>query len=124
MSTEVGQAQPGDRVALRLIPGDVVHELDPSWAKRVEATHQRLFCAPMDSLDADEGAARAFGAFVSDDPAEWTTALRLTRALQGLVSEPARCRPLGAAARQRALERYSDGPIAEAMVAMWRRVAR
>ena len=48
----------------------------------------------------------------------------LTRALQGLVTEPARCRPLGAAARQRVLERYSDGPIAEAMVAMWRRVAK
>jgi|CXWL01.1.fsa_nt_gi glycosyltransferase involved in cell wall biosynthesis len=48
----------------------------------------------------------------------------LTRALQGLVTDPARCRPLGAAARHRVLERYSDGPIAEAMVAMWRRVAK
>lgn len=45
----------------------------------------------------------------------------LSRALQGLVSEPVRCRPLGSAARQRVLERYSDGPIAEAMVALWRR---
>ena len=78
---------PGDRVALRLIPGDVVHDLDPAWANRVEATHQRLFCAPMDSLDADEGAARAFGAFVSDDPAEWTTALRLTRARPGWLRD-------------------------------------
>ena len=48
----------------------------------------------------------------------------LARALQGLVSEPARCRPLGAAARHRAIERYSDGPIAEAMVGLWRRVAK
>lgn len=46
----------------------------------------------------------------------------LTRALQGLVTEPPRCRPLGASARQRVLERYSDGPIAEAMVSLWRRV--
>lgn len=46
----------------------------------------------------------------------------LSRALQGLVDEPARCRPLGASARQRVLERYSDGPIAEAMVALWRKV--
>ena len=77
------RALPGDRVALRLIPGDVVHDLDPAWAARVEATHQRLFCAPMDSLDADEGAARAFGAFVSDHAAEWTLVLRLTRARPG-----------------------------------------
>ncbi|MBK6580296.1 MAG: hypothetical protein IPG17_29865 [Sandaracinaceae bacterium] len=41
----------------------------------------------MDSLDADEGAARAFGAFVSDDPAEWTTALRLTRARPGWLRD-------------------------------------
>lgn len=77
------RALPGDRVALRLVPGDVVHGLDPAWDLRVEATHQRLFCAPMDTLDADEGAARAFGAFVSDDPGEWTTVLRVSRVRPG-----------------------------------------
>jgi hypothetical protein len=81
------RALPGDRVALRLIPGDVVHDLDPSWAERVEATHQRLFCAPMDSLDADEGAARAFGAFCAVDPNEWTTVLRFIRARPGWLRD-------------------------------------
>jgi glycosyltransferase involved in cell wall biosynthesis len=46
----------------------------------------------------------------------------LSRALQGLVSTPARCRVLGNAARQRVVEHYGDGPIAERMVAWWRQV--
>lgn len=46
----------------------------------------------------------------------------LTRALQGLVDEPARSVSLGNGARQHVLERYGDGPIAERMVTWWRRV--
>ena len=46
----------------------------------------------------------------------------LTRAIQGLVAEPQRCRPIGAAARQRVLEQYGDGPVAERMLLLWRRV--
>ncbi len=45
----------------------------------------------------------------------------LARALQRLVEEPARCRDLGAKARQRVLENYGDGPIAERMVVLWRK---
>lgn len=45
----------------------------------------------------------------------------LSRALQRLVEEPARCREYGARARQRVLESYGDGPIAERMVALWRK---
>ena len=45
----------------------------------------------------------------------------LSRALQRLVEEPARARDLGARARQRALESYGNGPIAERMVALWRK---
>lgn len=44
----------------------------------------------------------------------------LTRALARLVEEPARARTLGAKARQRVLEHYGDGPIAERMVKLWR----
>ncbi|MGH7523590.1 MAG: glycosyltransferase family 4 protein [Gemmatimonadales bacterium] len=46
----------------------------------------------------------------------------LTRAIQGLVAEPWRCRSIGAVARQRVLEQYSDAAIAERMVMLWRRV--
>lgn len=45
----------------------------------------------------------------------------ITRALAGLVEAPERFRSLGAAARQRALERFGDGPVAEQMVGLWRR---
>lgn len=43
----------------------------------------------------------------------------LTRALARLVDDPARARTLGAAARQRVLEHYGDGPIAERMARFW-----
>jgi glycosyltransferase involved in cell wall biosynthesis len=46
----------------------------------------------------------------------------LARAIQGLISDPSRVRPLGVTARQRVLERYSDGPIAESMVGVWRKI--
>ncbi|MEP6590120.1 MAG: glycosyltransferase family 4 protein [Gemmatimonadota bacterium] len=45
----------------------------------------------------------------------------LARALQGLVGERARAREIGAAARQRVLECYGDGAVAERMVLWWRR---
>ena len=45
----------------------------------------------------------------------------LSRAIQGLVAEPIRCRAIGAIARERVLERYGDGPVAERMVQLWRR---
>lgn len=45
----------------------------------------------------------------------------LSRALQRLVEEPARTRDIGAKARGRVLEYYGDGPIAEHMVALWRK---
>lgn len=48
----------------------------------------------------------------------------LSRALQGIVDDPARCRTLGLAARRRAIERYGHGPIAERMVHLWRQVLR
>jgi glycosyltransferase involved in cell wall biosynthesis len=44
----------------------------------------------------------------------------LTRALARLVEDPPRARTMGAAARQRVLEHYGDGPIAERMVKFWR----
>ena len=46
----------------------------------------------------------------------------LTRAVQGLVAEPSRCRVIGNAARQRVLEQQGDGPVAERMLLLWRRV--
>jgi glycosyltransferase involved in cell wall biosynthesis len=46
----------------------------------------------------------------------------LSRALSRIVEDPARCRAMGAAARQRALEHYGDGPIAERTIAVWRQV--
>jgi glycosyltransferase involved in cell wall biosynthesis len=46
----------------------------------------------------------------------------LTRALQRLVEEPMRARELGVKARQRVLEAYGDGPIAERMAGLWRQV--
>lgn len=46
----------------------------------------------------------------------------LARAVQGLVADPGRCTHLGAAARERVLTHYGDGPVAERMVALWRRV--
>ena len=46
----------------------------------------------------------------------------LMRAIASLIAEPWRCRALGAAARQRVLERYSDGAVAERMGRLWRRV--
>ncbi|HEY4321867.1 MAG TPA: glycosyltransferase family 4 protein [Gemmatimonadales bacterium] len=45
----------------------------------------------------------------------------LTRALSGLVAEPWRCRAIGNAARQRVLEQYGDGAVAERMVQFWRK---
>ncbi len=45
----------------------------------------------------------------------------LTRATQAFVAEPARCRMVGAAARERVLEQYGDGPVAERMLLLWRR---
>ncbi|MEZ4379510.1 MAG: glycosyltransferase family 4 protein [Gemmatimonadales bacterium] len=45
----------------------------------------------------------------------------LARALSGLVSDPARCPTLGARGRQRVLEHFGDGPVAERTVAWWRR---
>lgn len=77
--TFVVRALPGDRVAPRLVPGDPLREPSPAWAKLVERTHQRLFCAPATALDADEGAARAYGAFCSADPKEWTDVWQLIR---------------------------------------------
>jgi glycosyltransferase involved in cell wall biosynthesis len=44
----------------------------------------------------------------------------LSRALARLVEEPARARTLGAKARERVLEHYGDGPIAERMARFWR----
>ena len=44
----------------------------------------------------------------------------LSRALIRLVEEPARARVLGARARERVLEHYGDGPIAERTVRFWR----
>ena len=49
-------------------------------------------------------------------------AAALMRATQGLVAEPARCRTLGAMARERVLEHYGDGPVAERMLLLWKRV--
>ena len=77
--TLVMRSLPGDRVALRLVPGDPFREPTPAWAKLVGRTHQRVFCAPATALDADEGAARAYGAFCSDDPKEWTASSQLIR---------------------------------------------
>jgi glycosyltransferase involved in cell wall biosynthesis len=48
----------------------------------------------------------------------------LARVLQKLVAEPARLRTLGAAARQHAIERFGDRPVAEQMVALWGRIPR
>ncbi len=45
----------------------------------------------------------------------------LTRALQRLVEEPARTRELGVRARQRVLECYGNGPVAERMAELWRK---
>ncbi|MBK9649123.1 MAG: hypothetical protein IPO67_28920 [Deltaproteobacteria bacterium] len=77
--TLVMRSLPGDRVASRLLPGDPSREPTPAWAKLVGRIHQRLFCAPATALDADEGAARAYGAFCSDDPKEWTASSQLIR---------------------------------------------
>ncbi len=49
-------------------------------------------------------------------------AAALKRVVESLVAEPWRCRAVGAAARQRVLERYSDGAVAERMATLWRRV--
>ncbi len=46
----------------------------------------------------------------------------LQRVVASLVAEPWRSRAVGAAARQRVLERYSDGAVAERMAVLWRRV--
>lgn len=48
----------------------------------------------------------------------------LARVLQKLVQEPERFRVLGAAARQHAIERFGDRPVAEQMVALWSRIPR
>lgn len=44
----------------------------------------------------------------------------LTRALARLVEDPSRAVVLGTTARQRVLEHYGDGPIAERMAKFWR----
>lgn len=46
----------------------------------------------------------------------------LTRALQRLVEQPGLAREIGSRARQRVLEHYGDGPIAERMAGLWRKV--
>jgi glycosyltransferase involved in cell wall biosynthesis len=46
----------------------------------------------------------------------------LARAVQGLVADPGRCSQLGAEARERVLTHYGDGPVADRLVALWRRV--
>ncbi len=46
----------------------------------------------------------------------------LERVIGSFVNEPWRCRAVGIAARQRVLERYSDGAVAERMATLWRRV--
>lgn len=46
----------------------------------------------------------------------------LSRALQGLVQDPSRCRVLGGTARRRVLEQYGDGPVAEKLAGFWQRV--
>lgn len=48
----------------------------------------------------------------------------LTRAIQGFVAEPWRCRSIGTVARQRVLEQYGDAAVAERMVLLWRRVVK
>lgn len=45
----------------------------------------------------------------------------LARALQGLLENPQRVRSLGAAGRERVLERYGDIAVAERMATLWRR---
>jgi glycosyltransferase involved in cell wall biosynthesis len=45
----------------------------------------------------------------------------LTRAIQGFVAEPRRCREVGNAAREHVLEQYGDGPVAERAVFLWRK---
>jgi glycosyltransferase involved in cell wall biosynthesis len=44
----------------------------------------------------------------------------LSRAMSRLVEDPSRARTLGALARQRVLEHYGDGPIAERMAKFWK----
>jgi glycosyltransferase involved in cell wall biosynthesis len=48
----------------------------------------------------------------------------LARVLQKLVQEPERIRTLGASARQQAIERFGDRPVAEQLVALWSRIPR
>ncbi len=45
----------------------------------------------------------------------------LTRAIQGFVADPSRCRAVGITARQRILELQGDGAVAERMLLLWRR---
>jgi glycosyltransferase involved in cell wall biosynthesis len=45
----------------------------------------------------------------------------LARAIQSFLAEPWRCRAVGAAARQRILEQYTDSAVADRMVQFWRR---
>lgn len=68
-------------------------------------------CGALPDVVADSG-------FVIDEG----DAAALTRGVQGLVAEPELCRIIGAAARARVLEQYGDGPVAERMVLLWRRV--
>ncbi len=49
-------------------------------------------------------------------------AAALSRAVQGFVADPMRSRTVGASARERVLEQYGDGPVAERMLLLWRRV--
>lgn len=46
----------------------------------------------------------------------------LARAVDGFIAVPLRAREVGLAARQRVLEQYGDGPVAERMVTLWKRV--
>ncbi len=46
----------------------------------------------------------------------------LARAIQGFVANPERARTMGAAARQRVLERYTDAMVAAQMVQLWQQI--
>jgi len=47
----------------------------------------------------------------------------LTRAVQGFVAEPARCREFGNTSRERVLAHFGDGAIAERTALLWRRAS-
>ncbi len=47
----------------------------------------------------------------------------LARAVQGIVEDPARCASIGAAARERVLEQFTDAAAADRLVDLWHQVA-